>query len=597
MKSFLKYTLATIVGIVVVNVALFFILIGFAGAMIGLSQQTYDVKDNTILHLSFSESIPDRASANPLGNFNPLTMSTSKPTGLNQILAQIKQAKTDSRICGIYLDINDILSNFGGLATIDEIRAALLDFKESGKFIYSYSLMGYSQKSYYLACVADSVFVNPESTLQLAGLSATVSFYKETLEKLGVRPEIFRVGKFKSAVEPFTSMEMSDANREQMQRYLSSQWGNMVAGISDARGISAQRINELVDNFKIYTTKEFVQEGFFDGAIYKHEMIEKLKRACGLTADEDLRMASLSEYAQGNVPEVSTATDKVAVIFAEGNIGVQQGGGGIGPDLAETIRQAREDKDVKAIVLRVNSGGGSALTSDIIWKEVQLAAREKVLIASMGNVAASGGYYISCAADTIMAEPTTLTGSIGIFGLTMSGEELIKDKIGLATSTVKTNEHSDFGGGYPLPIPVSDRPMTEYEKGVMQAHIEQGYDTFLSRVSEGRGMSKEDVHEIAQGRVWTGEDAMKIGLVDVFGGLEDAVRLAAEKAGLENYRIAELPAQKNPFELILNNLSASVKENVLRTELGGWYEWYQNHKALLTTQGVMARIPYDIVFN
>ena len=226
-----------------------------------------------------------------------------------------------------------------------------------------------------------------------------------------------------------------------------------------------------------------------------------------------------------------------------------------------------------------------------------MAAREKVLIASMGNVAASGGYYISCAADTIMAEPTTLTGSIGIFGLTMSGEELIKDKIGLATSTVKTNEHSDFGGGYPLPIPVSDRPMTEYEKGVMQAHIEQGYDTFLSRVSEGRGMSKEDVHEIAQGRVWTGEDAMKIGLVDVFGGLEDAVRLAAEKAGLENYRIAELPAQKNPFELILNNLSASVKENVLRTELGGWYEWYQNHKALLTTQGVMARIPYDIVFN
>ena len=291
------------------------------------------------------------------------------------------------------------------------------------------------------------------------------------------------------------------------------------------------------------------------------------------------------------------AADKIAVIYAQGNIEFQQGPESIGPELATTIREAREDKNIKAIVLRVNSPGGSALTSDIIWKEVQLAAQTKPFIASMGNVAASGGYYISCAADTIVADPTTLTGSIGIFGLLFSGEKLIKDKLGISSDVVKTNEHSDFGGGYPLPIPISDRPLTDYERNVMQTYINRGYDTFLDRVSQGRHMTKEAVNEIAQGRVWTGEDALKLGLVDVLGGLEDAIAIAANKAGLNNYQITELPVERSPFEDILINFSQSIRTSILKSELGDFYDTYREQKELLKIKGMVARIPYDLTFN
>lgn len=291
------------------------------------------------------------------------------------------------------------------------------------------------------------------------------------------------------------------------------------------------------------------------------------------------------------------ASDKIAVIYAQGEIGFQQSPTTIGPELAQTIRKAREDKNIKAIVLRVNSPGGSALTSDIIWKEVQLAAQEKPLIASMGNVAASGGYYISCAADTIVADPTTLTGSIGIFGLLFSGEKLIKDKLGINSEVVKTNDHSDFGGGYPLPIPISNRPMTAYERNVMQNYINQGYDSFLDRVSQGRHMTKEEVNEIAQGRVWTGEDALAIGLVDVLGGLEDAVQIAAAKAGLTEYQITELPAERNTLEDLLLNLTETVKAKIIKAELGEFYDTYRSQKELLKINGMVARIPYDLTFN
>lgn len=597
MKSFLKYTLATIVGFIIVNILVFFVLIGFVAVMAGLYEQPFKVKENTVLHLSFNMPIPDKASDNPLDNMDILTLTPIKQMGLNKIIAYIREAKTDPRISGIYLDLTDINSNFGGLATVEEIRNALIDFKKSGKFIYSYSNMGYSQKAYYLATVADSIFVNPESPLLLTGMSASISFYKETLEKLGLQPEIFRVGKFKSAVEPYIATEMSEANREQVQTYLNSLWGNIVKGISTSRGIPEERINQITDHFQIYSPEEFTGEGFFDGAIYKSEMLEKLKQACGLNSTKKIEFATLSEYAKGTILPFNLSPAKIAVIYAQGNIGMQQGTESIGPELADTIRQAREDEAVKAIVLRVNSPGGSALTSDIIWKEVQLAAQAKPVIVSMGNVAASGGYYISCAATSIIAEPTTLTGSIGIFGLLFSGKELIEDKIGIRTSTVNTNAHSDFGGSYPLPIPVSNRPMTTYEKEVMQAYINRGYDTFLSRVSEGRNMSKEKVHEIAQGRVWTGEDAVKIGLVDQLGGLNDAIQIAAEKAGLSTYQVVELPGDKNPWEEILGSFSTSIKERILKHELGEWYESYQTQKHILNNQGAIARIPYNLTFN
>ena len=597
MKSFLKYLLATIVGIIIVHVILFFVFIGLVGAIASFSSPSIEIKDNTILKLSLKTAIPDRASENPLQNFNLTTMSSEKQIGLNKILEYIDNASKDSRIKGIYLDLTEISSNFGALATIDEIRNALLRFKQSGKFIYSYTNLGYSQKSYYLATVADSVFVNPETPLLLTGMSANISFYKDLLKKIGVQPEVIRVGKFKAAVEPYIETHMSDANREQVQTYLGSLWGNIVKGISASRNIPVEKINQITDDFKIYPVEEFVKEGFFDGALYENAMLYKLREACGLTENEKLSLTSFEDYTKVTFPTVHFAAEKIAVIYAQGNIEFQQGPESIGPELATTIRKAREDKNIKAIVLRVNSPGGSALTSDIIWKEVQLAAQTKPFIASMGNVAASGGYYISCAADTIVADPTTLTGSIGIFGLLFSGENLIKDKLGISSDVVKTNEHSDFGGGYPLPIPISDRPLTEYERNVMQTYINRGYDTFLDRVSQGRHMSKEAVNEIAQGRVWTGEDALELGLVDVLGGLEDAIAIAANKAGLDYYQLIELPVERSPFKDILLNFSQSIRTSILKSELGDFYDTYREQKEWLKIKGMVARIPYDLTFN
>ena len=368
-------------------------------------------------------------------------------------------------------------------------------------------------------------------------------------------------------------------------------------GISASRNIPVEKINQITDDFKIYPVEEFVKEGFFDGALYEYAMLDKLREACGLTENEKLSLTSFEDYTKVTFPTVNFAAEKIAVIYAQGNIEFQQGPESIGPELATTIRKAREDKNIKAIVLRVNSPGGSALTSDIIWKEVQLAAQTKPFIASMGNVAASGGYYISCAADTIVADPTTLTGSIGIFGLLFSGEELIKDKLGISSDVVKTNEHSDFGGGYPLPIPISDRPLTEYERNVMQTYINRGYDTFLDRVSQGRHMSKEAVNEIAQGRVWTGEDALELGLIDVLGGLEDAIAIAANKAGLDYYQLIELPVERSPFKDILLNFSQSIRTSILKSELGDFYDTYREQKEWLKIKGMVARIPYDLTFN
>lgn len=594
MKSFLKYTLATIVGFLIVNIILFFIIVGFIGAIATLSEKPVNVKNNSVLVIKLDGEIFDRAPEFPFGNIDFLSLKPGKTIGLNKMLEGLKSAANDARISGIYLDLTDIQGNFGALASTEEIRNALLKFKESGKFIYSYSNLGYSQKSYYLATVADKILVNPEAPLLLTGMSSSISFYKNTLEKIGIQPEVVKVGKFKSAVEPFIADEMSDANREQVQKYLNSSWGTIVKGISESRNIPADTINAITNRFNIYTTKEFQAYGFFDGTVYEDQMLDMLKEKCSIAKAEKLNTIQMKDFQK--VPVVTGfSKDKIAIVYAQGEIGAEQSSSAIGPELAQTIRKAREDKDIKAIVLRVNSPGGSALTSEIIWREVDLAVKEKPLIVSMGNVAASGGYYISCAADTIVAEPTTLTGSIGIFGMFFSGEKLIKDKIGINTNVVKTNEHSDFGGSYPLPLPISSRPLTAYERNVLQNYVNQGYETFLSRVMAGRGISHDDLDAIAQGRVWTGEDAQKIGLVDVLGGLEDAVKIAATKAGVEKFNIVEYPVEKNPIEELLNELTGTIKMRMMKEELGAFYDTWSKLKSVVNTQGLIARIPYDIV--
>lgn len=597
MKSFLKYTLATIVGIIIVNIIMFFFFIAFVGAIAAFSDKTVTVKDNSVLTIKLAGELLDRTSDNPLDNINFFSMTPRKTLGMNKILASIKNAAADSRITGIYLDLTDIQGNFGALAFTEEIRNALLKFKESGKFILSYSNLGYSQKSYYLATVADKIYVNPETPLLLTGMSSSISFYKKTLEKLGIQPEVVKVGKFKSAVEPFIADEMSEANREQVKKYLDSSWGTIVKAISESRNIPGDSINALANRFNIYTTEQFKDWGYFDATVYEDEMLAILKEKCNLDNSQKLNQILLTDYQNAASVAEEPAKDKIAVIYAQGEIGMEQSASAIGPELAKTIRKARLDNNIKAIVLRVNSPGGSALTSEIIWRETELARQTKPFIVSMGNVAASGGYYISCAADTIVAEPTTLTGSIGIFGMFFSGEQLIKDKMGINTNTVKTNEHSDFGGSYPLPLPISSRPLSTYERNVLQNYVNQGYNTFLKRVMAGRNMSYSELDAIAQGRVWTGEDALKIGLVDMLGGLEDAVRIASGKAGIEKYNIVEYPTIKNPIEELITELTGNVKASILKAELGAFYPTWQQLKNVVHNQGLIARLPYDIAFN
>lgn len=597
MKSFLKYTLATIVGIIIVNIIMFFFFIAFVGAIAAFSDKTVTVKNNSVLTIKLAGELLDRTSDNPLDNINFFSMTPRKTLGMNKILASIKNAAADNRITGIYLDLTDIQGNFGALAFTEEIRNALLKFKESGKFILSYSNLGYSQKSYYLATVADKIYVNPETPLLLTGMSSSISFYKKTLEKLGIQPEVVKVGKFKSAVEPFITDEMSEANREQVKKYLDSSWGTIVKAISESRNIPVDSINALANRFNIYTTEQFKDWGYFDDTVYEDEMLSILKEKCNLDNSQKLNQILLTDYQNAASVAEEPAKDKIAVIYAQGEIGMEQSASAIGPELAKTIRKARLDNNIKAIVLRVNSPGGSALTSEIIWRETELARQTKPFIVSMGNVAASGGYYISCAADTIVAEPTTLTGSIGIFGMFFSGEQLIKDKMGINTNTVKTNEHSDFGGSYPLPLPISSRPLSTYERNVLQNYVNQGYNTFLKRVMAGRNMSYSELDAIAQGRVWTGEDALKIGLVDMLGGLEDAVRIASGKAGIEKYNIVEYPTIKNPIEELITELTGNVKASILKAELGAFYPTWQQLKNVIHNQGLIARIPYDIAFN
>lgn len=593
MKSFLKYTLATIVGFFIVNILLFFLLIGIIGAISTLSDQPVELKPNSILVISLDGEISDRTTENPFENIDFLSMTPKKAYGLNKILESIKKAATDDNIKGIYLNLTEIQGNFGALATTEEIRNALLKFKESGKFIYSYSNLGYSQKSYYLATVADKIYTNPEAPMLLTGMSSSISFYKETLEKLGIQAEIVKVGKFKSAVEPFISTEMSEANREQVKRYLDSSWGTIVKGISTSRKISEDSINDITNKFEVYTPKQLTTYGFFDGTMYEDEILTLLKEKCGIDNKSKLNNITLNDY-QKTLQPTSINKDNIAVIYAQGEIGTEQTNTTIGPELAKTIRKAREDDKIKAIVLRVNSPGGSALTSEIIWREVDLAVKAKPVIVSMGNVAASGGYYISCAADTIVADPTTLTGSIGIFGMFFSGEKLIKEKMGINTNVVKTNEHSDFGGSYPLPLPISSRPLTAYERNVLQNYVNQGYETFLSRVMAGRNIAHDALDSIAQGRVWTGEDALKIGLVDILGGIDDAVKIAANKAGLEKYNIKEYPVEKNAIEELLNTLTSSMKMRMVKDELGPFYDTWNTIKNITQTQGLVARIPYEL---
>lgn len=585
MKNFLKYTLATIVGVILSSFILFLLSFGLLGAMISAGDKPVIVQSNSILVLPINQDIPDRGSKNPWGNFNPLTMSFSPQIGLNEILDNIEKAKTDENIKGIYLETGMVSP---GISTTYEIRNALIDFKESGKFILCYTNDLLPQSTYYLGTVADSLFLNPSGVFQFFGLRSEITFYKNALDKLGIEMQIVRHGKFKSAVEPYINERMSKESRDQTLSFIRPIWNEMLNGISEERGLTTVQLNELADNLVINSAEAAIQESLVDGLRYYDEILDILKELSGIERDKKLRLVSMTNYSK--VPEKrqhkGLAKDKIAMIYASGIITFgEENEAGIGAtNFSRVIRKAREDSSIKAIVLRINSPGGISIAADQIWREVELASRVKPVIASMGNVAASGGYYIAAPANTILANPTTITGSIGAFATIPNAQKLLNDKLGITFDVVKTNQYADFGSFY--------RPLNNAEKEYLQAGIEKTYDDFVSRVALGRNMTKEAVDSIGQGRVWSGIDAQKIGLVDRMGGLTDAIALAAEMAGLDHYRIISLPAQEDPYQKIIKELSGNIRTSILKKELGASYRYYQDLKELVENNGIQMRMPY-----
>ena len=505
--------------------------------------------------------------------------------GLTELINNIDKAKEDPKIEGIYLELTNLAA---GVATVDEIRNALLDFKESGKFVICYSNL-YTQSTYYLGSVADEVYLNPEGMIYMKGLNMQIEFFKGTFEKLGIEPEVFRHGEFKSAVEPLIDKKMSDANRIQIKSFMGSIWQYVVANIAKQRHVSTERINLLADRLELWNPKTGISEKLIDSLVYRDQVYDVLKEKTGLSEKKKPNLVDLSDYSK--VPKEKAqkglVKEKIAVIYAQGDIVSGDGDQNeIGADrFVNAISDARKDSDVKAIVLRVNSPGGYSLAAELIWREIELARQVKPVIASMGDLAASGGYYILCPADTIVASPVTLTGSIGVFGVWWDAGEFFNKKLGITSDVEKTNTYSDFGSVF--------RPFTSYEKLIVQKSVDRTYRTFVNHVSEGRRMTYNSVDKIGEGRVWSGINGIEIGLVDVFGGLKDAIRIAAEKANLEVYRIVELPKQEEPFELLIRELTGEMRINSIREELGNDFKYYELLKKAEKIQGIQARLPFS----
>ncbi|MDP7244378.1 MAG: signal peptide peptidase SppA [Flavobacteriales bacterium] len=587
MKSFFKNVLSTIVGVVlsvVVVVLLFIGIISIAISALNSDKET-KVKANSILKITLSKPIVERASNNPFENLSITNMNPETEMEFKTILNNIEKAKTDSRIKGIYLNVSFVNA---GLSQTEEIRNKLLDFKKSGKFIISYA-EHYSQSGYYLSSVADEIFLNPEGIFELKGLSAQIIFFKDLLEKLDIEAQVIRHGKFKSAIEPFILDKMSKENREQISLLLTTISDNILDSIASQRGLTISRVEELADNLELNTAANCLENNFVDALIYQDNLENKLKSKLGEKAK--LQLISLSKYNNAKVErQGKISRNKIAIIYATGEINSGKGDlKSVGSETtAKAIKEAREDKKVKAIVLRVNSPGGSALASDVIWRETTLAKAEKPLVISMGDLAASGGYYIACAADTIVANPTTITGSIGVFGLIPNLQHFYKNKLGITIDTVNTSKHADFGGMY--------RRLTSFERAKIQDHVEDIYATFISHVAEGRNMSTAAVDDIGQGRVWTGYDAKRLGLVDVLGGLETAIDIAADLAELLDYRLVSLPKKEDPLETFIKEITGE-ESKYITNYLGIDRKFVKSVENLLKGEKIKARMPFILEIN
>lgn len=585
MKDFFKFTLATITGIILTSIVMFVISIIVVFSMLSSTETETVVKKNSIMMLDLNGSLVERTSDNI---FKELFDKENSTYGLDDILASIKKAKENDDIKGIYIQATSLNANF---ASLQEIRDALNDFKKSGKFIVAYS-DNYTQGMYYLSSVANKVLLNPKGAIEWRGLASQPLFLKGLLEKLGIEMQVFRVGTYKAAVERFSATEMSPANREQVTAYITSIWNEIITDVAASRKISVDSLNNYANRMLMfYPAEQTVKSGMADTLIYKNDVRDYLKQLVKIDKDDDLAVLGLDEMI--NVKK-NTPKDKsgniIAVYYAFGEI---DGGssstdedGIISNEVIKDLRELKEDKDVKAVVLRVNSPGGSAFGSEQIWEAVCQLKKEKPVIVSMGDYAASGGYYISCAADTIVAEPTTLTGSIGIFGLIPNAKGLT-DKLGLSFDVVKTHKFADFGNIM--------RGMNTDEQTLLQMYINQGYDLFVSRCAEGRKMSKNEIEKIAEGRVWTGEAAKKIGLVDLLGGIDKALEIAVKKAKVEGYTVVGYPDRKNVLQELLNSKPGNyIESRMLKSQLGDYYNGFSMLKNLEKADFMQARVPFEL---
>ncbi len=582
--NFLRNFLAAILGCMVaigIIFMMFFILV----SLLGSDEDAVTVKNNSILEIQLQRPIADYTGTSEV---NPFSGLFEESQGLDEILHAITVAKDDERIKGISINNNFIIA---GLAQTQTLRKALTEFKEKGKFVYAYGDF-YTQKDYYLASVADSVFINPVGVLDFKGLSSEVLFFKDLQDKTGIKMEVIRHGKYKSAVEPYLENEMSDANREQIKDLIQSLWNSMVAEISNDRNISEQDLNSIADTLGGRTPKYAKLSGLLDEVVFYDEYESKLANALAIEESAEIDYINLDDYTKyANKKVLKSGKDKIAVIFAQGEIFYGEGG----PDIIgqgiinKALIRARKDDKVKAIVLRVNSPGGSALTSDIIWREVELTKAIKPVIVSMGNVAASGGYYIAAGAHKIFAEPTTITGSIGVFGTVPNVSELAGD-IGINAEQVGTNKNAV---DYSLFEPMTDRFRNQVQEG-----IEDTYETFLERVAQGRNITIAQADSLAQGRVWSGVDAKRLGLVDELGTLEDAIEAAANMVELSSYGIKKFPKYKSGFERFMEDLGgarAKTKEGMIREEIGEeFYTILKNVKSITEQKGVQARMPFTL---
>jgi protease-4 len=586
MKDFFKFMLASMLGFIIISIVLFFILVGLIAGLASFAEKkAVSIEQNTVLLMKLDKPIYDRAPKDPFSFFSPEGLDMNQNPGLDDILKDIDKAKTDPNIKGIYLDLSFLQA---GISTIREIRQALNDFKASGKFIVAYGEI-YTQGAYYLGSVADKIYLHPTGAIEFKGLSAQLFFLKGTLEKLDIDMQVIRHGKYKSAVEMFTEDKMSEPNREQINAMVSDVWGTAVSDISASRGISNEQLNVIADKLDALDANKALASKMVDGLFYKDDMSAELKNLLGLGEKDKIKTVTLSNYTL--VPPATTekiSANKIAVIYAIGDIIDGKGDDKtIGSEkLSEAIRQARENDKVKAIVLRVNSPGGSAQASEVIRREVVLAVQKKPVVVSMGDVAASGGYWISASSSKIFADPTTLTGSIGVFGLIPNMQKFFNDKLGITFENVNTNTYSDF--------PNVNRPLNTYETVILERQIDKIYGDFLTLVSAGRKLEKSQVDSIGQGRIWSGTDALAIGLIDQFGGLQDAIKAAAELASVTDYNLISLPAQKDPLQQILDELSGNVSSGRIESELGEYYSYYRYIKQIKEYQGVQARLPYEI---